>query len=73
MIDPTKCPLCDRRLGKGHSHHVKPRSDDGSNGPANLLRICVACHALIHDGEYEDSLPRQMAAVAFQIMQHGIE
>ena len=30
-------------------HHVKPRSDGGSNKAENLRVVCAACHQLLHD------------------------
>lgn len=31
-----------------HAHHVRRRSQGGSNDPTNLLWVCFFCHAAIH-------------------------
>ena len=30
-------------------HHLKPRSQGGSNDVANLISLCSGCHALLHE------------------------
>lgn len=42
-------PGC-RNCGYLHIHHVEPRSDGGSHDPENLLALCSAHHAAVHDG-----------------------
>lgn len=32
-----------------HAHHVRLRSQGGSDGPENLLWVCQPCHTWIHD------------------------
>lgn len=39
--------LCRGRASQ--AHHVLPRSQGGDDTPGNLLAVCVACHAAIHD------------------------
>ena len=29
-------------------HHIKRRSDGGSNQPSNLVAVCANCHRIIH-------------------------
>jgi hypothetical protein len=47
------------------------RCDGGSDHRSNLLDICVPCHALIHNGCDDESLPRIFAAHATQMVRHG--
>jgi 5-methylcytosine-specific restriction endonuclease McrA len=30
-------------------HHLKPRRRGGTNDPANLIALCVACHTMWHE------------------------
>lgn len=36
---------------KLHVHHIKFRSDGGSNAPNNLITLCEDCHCKLHKGE----------------------
>jgi len=36
-----------------HQHHIRPRSENGSNDPSNLVLVCSSCHGLIHEGKLE--------------------
>lgn len=31
-----------------HPHHIKPRADDGTDDPENLLTLCRDCHRKLH-------------------------
>lgn len=36
-----------------HYHHIKPRSEGGSDGPENKVGLCNSCHEKIHENELE--------------------
>jgi len=53
--DGYKCCIC---RGEGvllHVHHVRPRSEGGSDDPSNLVSVCVTCHAKAHGGRLGES------------------
>lgn len=41
------CVLCGRPAA--HTHHRKLRSQGGTDDPVNLIRLCLACHNVVHD------------------------
>ena len=46
-----RCFCCGRPIE--HYHHVKPRSEGGSDGPENKIGVCRSCHEKIHTGGIE--------------------
>ena len=38
----------DCRIHAAHVHHIRRRSQGGTDEPANLLAVCVHCHHMIH-------------------------
>jgi len=54
ILPKSKCQGCEEMVNELHDHHVIPRSQGGSNGPTNVVRICGDCHFKIHHPEYED-------------------
>ena len=53
--DGYKCVFCGREGDILHVHHVRPRSEGGSDDPSNLVSVCVACHSKIHGGRLGES------------------
>ena len=52
-----RCAFCGCPIE--HYHHIKPRSEGGSNRPENLVGVCKCCHERIHteaDNEIKSSL-----------------
>ncbi|MFX0093219.1 MAG: RNA-guided endonuclease IscB, partial [Candidatus Hodarchaeota archaeon] len=50
--DQHTCQLC---KGKSHDprlecHHIIPRTEGGTDIPANLITLCKQCHKEVHDG-----------------------
>ena len=45
--DKHRCCNCDNHLDV-EVHHIRFRSEGGSNEPANLITLCMTCHASIH-------------------------
>lgn len=46
--DQYRCTVC----GTSHDlevHHIVPRAEGGTNDPANLVTLCMACHSDTHD------------------------
>lgn len=51
QLQQAKCPHCGESLFNGeeiHIHHAVPRSQGGTNQPANLLAVHLVCHAQLH-------------------------
>ncbi len=48
-------PYCERCGAPGHGgmHHIRYRSQGGSDIRENLIRLCVYCHRGIHDAKYK--------------------
>lgn len=50
---------CEVRRAEGctgraeHAHHIRLRSQGGSDDPANLLAVCHACHEWVHKNRDE--------------------
>ena len=53
--DGNKCVICGREGYLLHVHHVKPRSEGGSDYPSNLVSVCATCHAKAHGGHLGES------------------
>lgn len=45
--DNHKCVICGCK-DKLEVHHVKPKSEGGSNNVFNLVTLCKRCHKIIH-------------------------
>ena len=50
-----KIPYCERcgKPGHGGMHHIRYRSQGGSDIRPNLIRLCVYCHRGIHDARHD--------------------
>lgn len=48
----NRCERCGAR-GQLCVHHKKPRSDGGSNQIENLELVCLPCHGLLHEPDFE--------------------
>ena len=48
-LQEGKCAVCDKPID--HFHHIKPRSQGGSNLPENLVGLCKQCHETVHLGK----------------------
>ena len=46
-----KCPVCGGENKKMDVHHIKFRSEGGSDRPDNLVCVCKSCHKKIHKGK----------------------
>jgi hypothetical protein len=51
--DNYKCQICKKFIGniKNEVHHIKYRSQGGSDRPDNLILLCSKCHAKVHAGK----------------------
>ena len=49
--DNYKCQICGQGHGKLEVHHIRFRSQGGSNSMNNLTTLCSKCHSKIHSGE----------------------
>lgn len=47
-------PYCERCGAPGHGgmHHIRYKSQGGSDIRENLIRLCMYCHRGIHDARY---------------------
>jgi 5-methylcytosine-specific restriction endonuclease McrA len=46
--DNYRCEICGIEIGiKGEFHHIKPKSEGGSNFIENIQYLCAGCHAKI--------------------------
>lgn len=45
--DKGQCKGCGRQTKKAQVHHIKPRSQGGSNRLSNLVTLCGRCHMTI--------------------------
>lgn len=52
--DDWRCQLCGRRSNL-QAHHLRYRSHQGPDSPANLLTLCADCHRR----EHHESLARR--------------
>lgn len=48
--DNYKCTACGSNKNI-HIHHIKYRSNGGTNEPENLISLCKHCHANVHKSE----------------------
>ena len=46
--DKYTCQVCGNHGGELHVHHIKPRSEGGTDRPENLVTLCPKCHAALH-------------------------
>lgn len=48
-LQDGKCAICGKPLHEHwHNHHIKPKSQGGSDGPENRVGVCEDCHKDIH-------------------------
>lgn len=47
------CFICGKKVYKHNQHHIKPRSEGGSDERRNLLPVCPRCHNLIEELGWE--------------------
>lgn len=45
-----RCEWCETDLDNPQIHHIKPRSEGGSNEPSNLMILCPTCHSKADNG-----------------------
>ncbi len=50
--DHYTCQHCDSK-SQLQAHHIRYRSEGGSDTPENGLTLCVACHAALHNGQWQ--------------------
>ncbi len=48
MIYNYICALCSSKELLGHSHHITPLSEGGTNAIKNLVYLCRSCHEKQH-------------------------
>jgi hypothetical protein len=65
-----KCQLCGKEIVKGektHLHHIKPRSEAGTNRPSNMALLHEDCHDKLHKkGLYKKlKAPKEYKAETF--------
>lgn len=53
--DYYTCQMCGTKKSLGnkiilHVHHINPKVKGGSNKLANLILLCLTCHAKFHHG-----------------------
>lgn len=51
--DNYTCQCCGKKKCRLEVHHIKFRSDDGSDDLENLITLCEDCHKAIHAGKIE--------------------
>ena len=49
--DNYKCQICGEKQAKLEVHHIRFRSQGGSNSMDNLVVLCSECHSKVHSGE----------------------
>ena len=47
------CVACGTKQDLQH-HHLKPRSDGGTDDETNLVTLCQECHAIYHNLNFRD-------------------
>lgn len=50
--DNYSCQKCKCTKAKLHVHHIKFRSQGGTNTPDNLITLCESCHSKLHNNEF---------------------
>lgn len=50
LADGNKCRCCNSRNNL-QVHHIKYRSEGGTNDKENLITVCVECHGLVHSNK----------------------
>ncbi|MEM3453203.1 MAG: HNH endonuclease [Candidatus Hadarchaeum sp.] len=64
-IQRSKKPYCELcgKPASGEPHHIRYRSQGGSDIPENLIQLCFNCHRAVHDGKISrDELLRVVAS-----------
>ena len=51
--DNYTCQICGAKQAKLEVHHIRLRSEGGSNRMDNLVVLCKDCHAKVHTGELD--------------------
>lgn len=51
--DKRTCQHCGKNNTKLEVHHIKFRSQGGTDTPNNLITLCSKCHKDLHNGEFE--------------------
>ena len=52
------CPLCDQEANS--PHHIKPRSEGGTDEPRNIVYLCRSCHDQVEGVEFTPELVTRM-------------
>jgi 5-methylcytosine-specific restriction endonuclease McrA len=65
-----KCQLCNKKIVKGekaHLHHIKPRSETGTDRPSNIALLHENCHDKMHKKKLYKKLkgPKEYKAETF--------
>jgi 5-methylcytosine-specific restriction endonuclease McrA len=50
--DGHACQKCKSKKTKLHVHHIKFRSNGGTDTPDNLITLCESCHKKLHASEF---------------------
>ena len=53
-LQDGRCAFCGGKIE--HYHHIRPRSEGGSDLPENLVGVCLSCHRKIHTGVLDTSM-----------------
>ena len=48
LVERTSCRVCGWWGPGVEQHHIKPKSEGGSDHPNNLVWLCANCHRLVH-------------------------
>lgn len=51
--DRHQCINCKGRDKPLEAHHIKPRSQGGTEKPSNMVSLCIDCHEKLHKGKIE--------------------
>lgn len=58
--DKYTCQICHKKVDNLEIHHIKPRSQGGSNRPGNLITLCKCCHQKVHKNNNNNELFKQL-------------
>ncbi|MEO5969691.1 MAG: HNH endonuclease, partial [Bdellovibrionia bacterium] len=58
--DSYACQNCKATKVALHVHHIKFRSEGGSDTPDNLVTLCHPCHAALHDGRLDKTISEKL-------------